>query len=103
MVKRYMVYLTANESEQSAPKPCVVVSPDEMNTVLPYVLIAPITAKVRHYPFRVGLTLKGQEGQIALDMLQTIPKTRLVQKLGVLPEQSHTEIAEILKQMFDVS
>ncbi len=102
MVKRYMVYL-AQTTKQESPKPCVVVSPNEMNNALPYVTIAPITAKMRIYPFRVALSLKGSEGQIALDQLQTIDKTCLVRKLGVLPDSSHDEMAEILKQMFEIS
>lgn len=101
MVKRYMVYM-AQEKPGQPEKPCVVVSPDELNLTLPYVTIAPITSKLKSCPYRVTLSLKEKDGQIALDHLQTIPKACLAQKIGILPLESHQEISEILKQMFEL-
>ncbi len=103
MVKRFSVYLTeTGTSAHSRQKPAVVVSPDELNSTLPYVMIAPITSKVRYYPFRVNLNLKDKEGQIALDQIQTVTKEKLVKRIGTLPVQSHTQIVDILKEMFDL-
>ena len=103
MVKRFAVYLIETGTPaRSHVKPAVVVSPDELNATLPYVTVAPITSKIRYYPFRVNLNLKEKEGQIALDQLQTVPKEKLAKKIGSLPEQSHTQIADILKEMFEL-
>ena len=99
MVKRYSVYMV--ETVGQIVKPCVVISPDELNATLPYVMIAPITSKVRYYPFRVNMTLKDKEGQIALDQIHTVGKESLVKKLGRLPEESHQKISHILKEMFE--
>ena len=103
MVKRFAVYLIETGTPaRSHVKPAVVVSPDELNASLPYVMVAPITSKIRYYPFRVNLNLKEKEGQIALDQIQTVIKEKLVKKIGVLPPQSHTQIADILKEMFEL-
>ncbi len=97
MVKRFMVYEMEDAGVQ---KPCVVVSPNELNAVLPYVMVAPITGRVRALPYRVMIEMKGRDGQIALEKLRTVSKTALVRKIGVLPETSHQEISHILSQMF---
>ena len=98
MVKRFMVYEVKVEEQV---KPCVVVSPDELNTVLPYVMVAPITAKIRPLPYRVLIEMKGKDAQIALDQIRTRPKTDFLKKLGRLPEACQTEIMNVLKQMFE--
>ncbi len=97
MVKRFMVYETEDEGVQ---KPCVVVSPNELNNALPYVMIAPIISHIRPLPYRVMIEMKGRDAQIALDKLRTIRKTALMRKIGILPENSHQEISHILTQMF---
>ena len=76
MVKRFDVYMCDQNGVQ---KPCLIVSPDEMNEVLPYVMIAPITTASYQFPTRVIIGLKGKKGQIALDMITTIDKTELIQ------------------------
>ena len=55
-------------------------------------LEAPITKKIRYYPFRVGLILKEKEGQIALEQIQTVSKEKLIKKIGILPNESHQQI-----------
>ena len=81
-------------------KPCLIVSPDEMNEVLPYVMIAPITVASYQFPTRVVIGLKGKKGQIALDMITTVDKTELIRKIGILPTASHTDILGILGKIF---
>ena len=98
MVKRFDVYM----SETRAMRPCVVLSPDEMNNALSYVIIAPITVVERMYPTRVGIRLKGKQGQIALDLMRTIPQTALKEKIGTLSEQTRTEIEALLKRFFAI-
>ena len=88
MVKRFMVYEVKVEEQV---KPCVVVSPDELNAVLPYVMVAPITAKIRPLPYRVLIEMKGKDAQIALDQIRTRPKADFLKKLGRLPEACQAE------------
>ena len=97
MVKRFMLYMTEGESGQ---KPCVVVSPDELNKHLPYVCVAPITSQLRPLPFRITVLLDGQEGQIMLDQLQTLPKSELIRKIGILPEACQEATCSLLQKLF---
>lgn len=98
MVKRFMVYEVQVDSVEKA---CVVISPDELNNVLPYVMVAPITSKIRPLPFRVLIEMKGRDAQIALDQIRTRPKSDFLRKLGRLPEPCQAEIVHVLRQMFD--
>ena len=97
MVKRGEVFLCESHGIE---KPCVIVSPDEMAEVMPYVLIAPITTAERNLPFRLGVKLRGKQGQIAPDMIHTVPKSDLINKIGNLPEGLMNELNQILKEIF---
>lgn len=97
MVKRFEVFMC---DIGGAEMPCLVVSPNEMNDILSYVMIAPITSVERVYPFRVVIGLKGKKGQIALDMIKTVEKSELIRKIGILPEASHEEILALLGKIF---
>ena len=81
-------------------KPCVVLSPDDMNEILPYVLVAPITSMMRGFPCRIGVKLKGQAGQVALDLIRPVSKAYLTKKIGSLPEALQHEIVNLLKDLF---
>ena len=98
MVKRFMVYEVQVDHVQKA---CVVLSPDELSNVLPYVMVAPITTKIRPLPYRVMIEMKGKDAQIALDQIRTRPKSDFLRKLGRLPEPCQEEISHVLKQMFE--
>jgi len=98
MVKRFMVYEVKVGEDI---KPCVVVSPDELNTVLPYVMVAPITSKIRPLPYRALIEMKGKDAQIALDQIRTRPKSDFLRKLGRLPDACQSEIIYVLRQMFE--
>jgi len=97
MVKRFDVYLCDFGSKL---RPCVILSPDEMNNTLPYMLMAPITTNERLFPCRVGVRLKGKQGQVALDMMYTVLKSNLKEKIGTLPENTRLELLDLLKRMF---
>ena len=97
MVKRFDVYLCENNKEE---KPCIVISPNEINDVLSYVLIAPITTCEQVYPFRYGVGLKGKKAYIALDLIQPVDKENLKSKIGVLPQQIHGQITDLLNKIF---
>lgn len=97
MVKRFDVYMCEQGGVQ---RPCLIISPDEMNEVLPYVMIAPITTALYQFPSRVIIGLKGKKGQIALDMIKTVDKSQLAVKIGMLPAPSHADILNILGKIF---
>ena len=97
MVKKFDVFFCDSRGTE---KPCVIVSPDEMNELLPYVLVAPITSLKRAFPCRIGVKLKGQLGQVALDLIRPVPKDRLVKKVGSLPTPLQEEILKLLKELF---
>lgn len=99
MVKKFDVYFYESKSHE---KPCVVLSPDEMNALLPYVVIAPITKIQRAFPCRVGVKLKGEAGQIALDLIRSTPKAKLVKRAGALPDNLKKEIQDLLKEFFNL-
>jgi mRNA interferase MazF len=87
--KRFDVWLVSLDptkgSEIRKARPCVVVSPDEMNGFLRTVIIAPMTTAERSYPSRVPVEFDGKTGQIALDQIRCVDRIRLLRHLGVLP------------------
>ena len=104
MVNQFEVYLVSLDptkgSEIQKTRPCLVVSPDEMNEHLKTVIIAPMTTAIRDYPFRVTCLFQGKKGQIALDQLRTIDKTRLVKKLGSIHKNVAGKSLSLLQEMF---
>ena len=80
-------------------RPCVVLSPNEMNFNIDTIIIAPMTTKSRSYPTRVKVTFEKKLGWIVLDQIRTIDKIRLKEKAGYLKETEITEVKSILKEM----
>ena len=80
-------------------RPCVVVSPDEMNQHIATVIIAPMTTKSHSYPTRVPLTFKGKHGRIVLDQIRTVDKARLIKKLGRVQSDTIQQVKTILREM----
>ena len=103
-VRRFSVYLVALDPAQGSEirktRPCVVVSPDEMNRHVRTVIIAPMTTVTRDYPTRVRLRFANKEGEIALDQIRTVDKARLVRRLGRLSPETSERVAEVLLEMF---
>lgn len=81
-------------------RPCVVISPDELNDELLTAIVAPMTSTLRPFPFRVNLTFQGKAGQIALDQSRAVSLTRLVRKLGVISPKAALETSATLSEMF---
>lgn len=81
-------------------RPCLVVSPDEMNEFLMTVIVAPMTTTVRPYPTRVPVRFRAKSGQIALDQMRSVDIQRLVRKLGTISSSSALVVSEILFEMF---
>lgn len=90
----------SKRSEIKKTRPCLVVSPDEMNEPLQTVLVAPMTTTVRSYPTRVNLTFKNKAGQVALDQLRAIDRQRLIRRLGAISSKNANEVSRILVEMF---
>jgi mRNA interferase MazF len=87
-------------SEIKKTRPCLVVSPDDMNESLQTVLVAPMTTRMRAYPTRVRVMFRKKTGQVALDQLRAVDRQRLVRRLGILSPESAQEISSVLLEMF---
>src|ERR1017187_6898803 len=87
-------------SEIKKTRPCLVVSPDDINQHLKTVIIAPMTTAHRSYPTRVGLTFQGKSGQVALDQIRAVDRVRLIQRLGIVSPKTAQSVSSILVEMF---
>ncbi len=81
-------------------RPCVIVSPNEMNRRIKTVIIAPMTTKGISYPTRIACKFQGKQGQVVLDQIRTVDKARLVKKLGRVDVRTQSEILTALGKMF---
>ncbi len=104
VINRFEVYLVNLDptigSEIQKTRPCLVISPDEINHHIATVIVAPMTTKGREYPSRVKCTFDGKDGQIVLDQIRTVDKVRLVKKLGKINIDSQKEVLTVLMEMF---
>lgn len=80
-------------------RPCVIISPDEMNQYLKTIIIAPMTTKAHGYPMRIKITFQKKSGWIVLDQLRTVDKIRIVKKLGKLNAAKRAEVKQTLLEM----
>lgn len=106
VTERFAVYLVNLDptvgSEIRKTRPCVVISPDEMNRHIRTVIVAPMTTKGRAYPSRIACTFQGKRGEIVLDQIRTVDKTRLVRQLGRIDARTRTRVLDTLQEMFAV-
>jgi len=104
VAKRFEVYLVSLDptvgSEIKKTRPCLVVSPDEMNRHINTVIVAPMTTKGRLYPTRVPCRFQGKHGQVVLDQLRTVDKARLAKLLGPISPAAQKAVLEVLAEMF---
>jgi len=104
VVKRFDVFLVNLDptvgSEIRKARPCLIVSPDEMNQYISTVIIAPMTTMGRDYPTRVLCTFQGQKGQIVLDQLRTVDKIRLLKNLGSVGKETQDKVLSTLSNLF---
>jgi len=97
----FLVRLDPTEGREiRKTRPCLVISPDEMNHHIDTVIVAPMTTKGRPYPTRVQVRFKGESGQIALDQIRTIDKSRLVKRLGKINAATRTHVLTLLAELF---
>jgi mRNA interferase MazF len=103
-MKRFDVYLISLDPtlghEIKKTRPCVIVSPDEMNDHISTVIVAPMTSKGREYPTRIRCFFQDVQGQIVLDQIRTVDKVRLVKKLGQIPASIQPKVLKGLSDIF---
>ena len=103
-VRRFDVYLIsldpAKGSEIKKTRPCLIISPDEMNRHIRTVIIAPMTSTIKNYPSRVTTTFQGKRGQVVLDQIRTVDKTRLIKRLGIVSSTAKEKVLNVLQEMF---
>lgn len=103
-MKRFDVHLVTLDpvvgAETAKTRPCVIVSPDDVNRALSTVIIAPMTSVRRHWPTRIPVVFQGKEGEIALDQLRAVDKTRLSRRLGKLNAATGEALIETLCELF---
>ncbi|MEG3894811.1 MULTISPECIES: type II toxin-antitoxin system PemK/MazF family toxin [unclassified Microcoleus] len=104
VIKRFDVFLVNLDptvgSEIQKTRPCLVISPDEMNQGIATVIIAPMTTKGQSYPSRIVCHFQGKDGQIVLDQIRTVDKNRLVKYLGQISADEQKAVLDSLVQIF---
>jgi len=103
-IKRFDVCLVNLDptvgSEIKKTQPCLIISPDEMNRHIRTVIVAPMTMAGRDYPTRVACHFKNKKGQIVLDQIRTVDKTRLIKNLGSINSDAQLKVISVLQRLF---
>ena len=104
VVNRFDVYLINLDptvgSEIQKTRPCVIISPDEMNRHIQTVIVAPMTTAGKEYPTRIACVFESRKGHIVLDQLRTIDKKRLIKRLGSLDPEIQFKVTSVLQRLF---
>ncbi len=104
MVNRFDVFLVNLDPtvgvEIQKRRPCLIISPDEMNRNVKTAIIAPMTTKSRNFPTRIACEFEGKNGFIVLDQIRSVDKVRLTQRLGEIEEKTQVEVLEKLQEIF---
>lgn len=104
IVQQYEVFIVNFDptigSEIKKTRPCVIISPDEMNKYLDTVVIAPVTSQSKKYPTRVKIDLEGKENWVVLDQIRTIDKSRLTKKITLVDRKGIAAIKNVIKEIF---
>lgn len=88
-------------SEIRKTRPCLVVSPDELNHHLRTTIVAPMTTAGHVYPFRIRCSFRGKRGQVVLDQMRTVDRERLRKRLGAIAPSTLTDLLQVLGEMFE--
>jgi mRNA interferase MazF len=104
VVERFGVYLVTLDptvgAEMRKTRPCVIISPNEMNRQIRTAIIAPMTTTQKGYPTRIACRFAGKRGEIVLDQTRTVDHTRLLKRLGTIPSAAANEVLRILQELF---
>jgi len=102
-MRQYDIYLVSLDPtighEIQKVRPCVIISPDDMNKYVETIIIAPMTTKSHRYPTRVGIDFQNKTGWIVLDQIRAVDKKRLIKKIGELDEYKSVEIKKVIMEM----
>jgi len=102
-ITQYHIYLVNLDPtvghEIKKTRPCLVISPDEMNRHLKTVIIAPLTTKSHDYPSRLSLRFEGKQAWIVLDQIRTVDRMRLVKELGKLDLRHIRKVKDVIREM----
>ena len=103
VIEQYDIFLISLDPtlghEINKTRPCIVISPDEINNNIGTIIIAPMTTKSFIYPTRIPVNFDSKKGLIVLDQIRTIDKKRMVKKLGTLDSETILKVKNILKEM----
>ena len=103
VISQYQIYWTDLEptrgGEINKTRPCVIISPDEMNKFLRTVLIAPLTHTIKEYPSRVNCKVNGDTSAIVLDQMRTIDKSRLIKFIDKLNDDTIVRVKSVINEM----
>ena len=104
VINRFEVFLINLDPtvghEIQKTRPCIVISPNEMNRHISTVIIAPMTTKGKKFPSRISCTFQGKNGQIILDQIRTVDKRRFVKKLGTISKKTQVKTISLLQELF---
>ncbi len=102
-ILQYQIYLVNLDPtighEIKKTRPCIVVSPDEMNRNIQTVIIAPMTTKSHKYPTRIPVTVQNKKGWIVLDQIRTIDNKRIIKKIGKISNETIIQLKSVIKEM----
>lgn len=102
--RRFEVYRVSLDPTQGREikknRPCLIISPDEINRFIDTVIVAPMTTRGRNYPSRVSCRFQGKDGQIVLDQIRAVDKSRLIEKLGRIDKATQKNVLTVLGEMF---
>jgi mRNA interferase MazF len=103
-LKQYQIVLVNLDptigSEMKKTRPCVVISPNEMNKYLNTIVVAPMTSSSKNYPTRVEISHDKKKGWIVLDQIRTVDRQRIIKVLGNLTEKEFRKVKEVLRETF---
>lgn len=106
VINRFEVHLVNLDptvgSEIQKTRPCLIISPDELNHNIRTVIVAPLTTRGRPYPTRVPCRFQGKSGQVVLEQIRTVDQQRLIKKLGRLDGKTAAQVLDVLQEMFSV-
>lgn len=104
VISRFEVYLVRLDPTQGREiqktRPCLTISPDEMNRHISTIIVAPMTTRGNPYPTRVPVKFRRKSGQIVLDQIRTVDKSRLVRRLGKIDQTTALKVLSVLSEMF---
>lgn len=102
--RRFEVFLVALDptigSEIQKTRPCLVISPDDLNLYVATVIVAPMTTGGQHYPTRIPCKFQGKAGWVALDQIRTVDRARLMRRLGRLDGETRDAVLDALAELF---